>query len=74
MIALLAVTMAMVAWKYRQWHDELWAAFGRLQRRVDSLESRLQELEQHTVREECRRNEYAFTTRTPIDMEAKDVY
>lgn len=66
MTALLAVTMAMVAWKYRQWHDELWDALILLQKRITELERAL-------VREECRRNDYAFTTRTPIDMEAKDV-
>lgn len=64
MTAMLAVIMAMVAWKHREWHDEL-------QRQNSMLQKRVEELERALVREECRRNDYVFTTRRPttFDME-----
>jgi hypothetical protein len=59
-VAILAITIAMVAWKYRQWHDELWTALTALQKRVHELEVAL-------IKEECRKNEYHFTTRRGND-------
>lgn len=40
MIALLSITLAMVAWKWRTWYDEVQAELSRLNRRIEELERR----------------------------------
>ena len=41
MTPLLAIVLAMAAWKWRQWYDETQEHLNRLQRRIEELERRL---------------------------------
>jgi hypothetical protein len=65
MTPILAIAMACVAIKFRQWHDQT-------QTEISLLKVRVKELEQALVRDECLNNDYKFTTRraTTIDMES----
>ncbi len=37
-VAILAIAVACVAWKFRQWHDETQERISNLQKRVDAIE------------------------------------